>query len=345
MEAETQKEFKDIKISPAELQEVQFYRYRKSGYGRLLEYIRLVLPNGEEAQIHDITSKNQFVSRMGLKISELRRIWDYNERNDALSSACKGRSEPVILRSVKDNGTWFAYAVVTEKFTEIKHIEVWRIVEEELSKKNLNIKEITEFRTNRRVWKTFVLESLAGSKIGDTVRIGLRVCNSIKGTSSVIVYPFWERLVCANGMTSSKGIWKPATTHTGKKLDIVASVRTTLQEALDQAFGIEKLMVQAMKIKIDNVAKLKVLKIVAFRKGLSQTAQYYMSYQLDKEPNTLWGFVNAMTYVSSHQKFSDNVKVRIEQIAHSFLIGGQKMVDEYLNPTDDVEKQLIAEVS
>lgn len=88
MEAETQKEFKDIKISPAELQEVQFYRYRKTGYGRLLEYIRLVLPNGEEAQIHDITSKNQFVSRMGLKISELRRIWDYNERNDALSSAC-----------------------------------------------------------------------------------------------------------------------------------------------------------------------------------------------------------------------------------------------------------------
>lgn len=337
---ETQKEFKDFTVSPSELQDVQFFRYRK-GHGRLLEYIVFKLPNGDEAQIHDVTGKNQFVSRMGLKISELRRIWDYTERNQKLGLACVHRSDPIVIRAVRENGTWFAYAVVTEKFTEVKHYEVWKIVEEELEKKAMAIDEIHEFRTNRRVWKTYLLESRRGEKVGDIVQIGLRVCNSIKGTSSVIIYPFWKRLSCMNGMTSSEGVWKPATTHTGEKMDILASVRTTLQEALDQAFGIEQLMAHAMKVKIEQDKKVQLLEMVAFRKSFSQTAKYYMKIQINREHNTLWGFVNALTYVSSHQKFSENVKLRIEQVAHSLLRGGDKLVEEYLNPTDPVEQSIL----
>lgn len=335
-------QFRDFRISPSEIQRVNFWRYRKRGYGgKIIEYIQLALPNGEEAQLHDTTSKNQFVSRLGLKISELRRMCQdyynretsYVERNALILNACLKRTEPVIFRAVKNDGTWFVYAVVTDKFTEIRHIEVWKIVESEIQTAGLTVESTSDFRTPKRVWKTYTFQSQIGKKVGDIIQVGLRVANSVKGTSSIIFYPFWKRLVCSNGMTSSQGVWKPATTHVGEKLDILQSVRQTLKEALEQAFGYEELMARALQIKIDEQTKFRLLEVVAKRKNFSQNAQYYIRAQLEKEHNTnLWNFVNAITYTATHNTSGTQVSLHLQQIAHSILKGGQEGVEELLAP-------------
>jgi len=325
-------EFKDFRISPSDVREVQFFRYRKRGFSnKLIEYIRLVLPSGEEAQLHDITSKNQFVSRLGLKISDLRKIYDYNERNALLGNACKGRTEPVIFRAVRNNGVWFAYAVVTDRFTEVRHVEVWKIVESEIQKQGLVVQSISELRTPKRFWKTYLFESQIGRKVGDVIQVGLRVCNSVKGTSSVIIYPYWIRLACTNGMTSSQGVWKPATTHVGEKHDILQSVKFTLKEALEQAFGYEKLMAQAVDIKLDNATRLRLLKAVVWRKNFSQAAFHSIKLQLEQEHSTsLWSFVNAITYTATHEVNGAQTSITMQQTAHSLLRGGHQSVDELI---------------
>ena len=326
-------DFRDFKVSPSELQDVQFYRFRKRGYGKLIEYIRLVLPSGEEVFLHDVTSKNQFVSRLGLKISEVRSVRDYNERNNLILDACRKRVEPVVIRSVNSDGRWFGYAVVTEKFTEVKHYELWRLVENELAEQGISVLETSEFRTNRRVWKTYIFENQVGRNVGDIVQVGLRVCNSIKGTSSIIFYPFWKRLVCSNGMTSSKGIWRPATIHRGNKIDILASVRNTLREALEQAIGFETLMLKAIQIKLSPDEKLRVVEAIAKRKRLSQYVHYYITEYAKREQNNLWGVANAITYVATHKVDAVSTKIALEQIAHSLLRGGQKQLKELLAPS------------
>ena len=332
MGEQPQKEFADVKVSPSELSDMQFFRYRKVGVGRLVEYIRAVTPDGREVFLFDTVSKNQLVSRIGGKISELRRIYDYQERNQLLQHLAKSRSEPVIFRLVRSNGNWHCYAVVTEKFTEVKHVELYRMVEAELQSRGLVWQDTEEFRTNTRVWRTYLFERNVGTKVGDLIQVGLRVCNSVKATSSIIFYPFWMRLACTNGMTSSKGVWKPATVHKGNKLDILGSVKQTLEEALNQAFGFEQLVVKARELKITEENMQLLVKELSIKKGFAEYVQRYIGYRVDKEDKTLWGLVNAMTYVSSHEVKPEMSKLKIEQTAHSLLRGGDKMVRELLAP-------------
>ena len=332
-------EFADIKVSPSELRDMQFFRFRKAGVGRLVEYIRAVTPDGREVLLLDNVSKNQMVSRIGGKISELRRIYDYNQRNQLLQQLAVGRSEPVILRLVRSDGRWVCYAVVTDKFTEVKHAELYAIVEDELHERGLAWTDVQDLRTDRRVWRTYMFERNVGQKVGDIIQVGLRVCNSVKATSSVIFYPFWKRLVCLNGMTSSRGVWKPATTHVGEKADILQSVKGTLTEALNQAFGFEHLVERAMSIKLEDKQIDLLVREVSVRRGFADYVQRSIRYRVQKEDKTLWGLVNAFTYVSSHEVKPEQSKLTIEQSAHSLLAGGEQMVRELLasNPAVPVQ--------
>lgn len=329
MESQGQ-EFADVKVSPSELREVQFYRYRKSGIGMLVEYIRAVTPDGREVFLFDTVSKNQLVTRIGGKISELRRIYNYNERNQLLQQLVSVRSEPVILRLVRSNGHWHCYAVVTDKFTEVSHVELYSIVENELKERGLAWTDVRELRTDRRVWRTYMFERNIGQKVGDIIQVGLRVANSCKATSSVIFYPFWKRLVCLNGMTSSKGVWRPATTHVGEKANILHSVGVTLTEALNQAFGFETLIMRAQKIVLRDDEISLLVREVSSRRGFAEYVQRSISCRVQKEDKTLWGLVNAFTYVSSHDVKPEQSKLAIEQSAHSLLVGGEPMVKELL---------------
>jgi hypothetical protein len=332
-------EFADIKVSPSELRDMQFFRFRRAGIGRLVEYIRAVTPDGREVLLLDNVSKNQLVSRIGGKISELRRIYDYNERNQLLQQLAVGRSEPVILRLVRSENHWHCYAVVTDKFTEVRHSELYAIVEDELHERGLAWTVGGELRTDRRVWRTYMFERNVGQKVGDIIQVGLRVCNSVKATSSVIFYPFWKRLVCLNGMTSSRGVWKPATTHVGEKSDILQSVKGTLTEALNQAFGFEQLVERAMSIKLEDKQIDLLVREVSVRRGFADYVQRSIRYRVQKEDKTLWGLVNAFTYVSSHEVKPEQSKLTIEQSAHSLLYGGEQMVRELLAPKPAIPVQ------
>jgi phage gpG-like protein len=336
-------EFVDLKVSPSvDLKNAQFFRYRKSGYGRtgkLVEYIQIEHNDGKRIYLFDVVSKNQFVSRLGLKISEIRGIYDYNERNQVLNTALNGRAEPVLMRLVKSNGYWNCYAVVTEKFTEVKYSELYRIVENELNRMAINVVETSEFRTPRRVWKTYVFEKRAVNKVGEVIQAGLRVVNSIKGTSSICFYPYWLRLVCTNGMTSSKGIWKQATTHKGQKADIMESVHQTLKESIDEAFGIEKLIEQALQVKLSDTEAMRLLKFVAYRKNLSQRATRLIQQRLSVDKGNMWNFVNAITYVSSHNadKMGQPVILSLEQTAHGLLREKEDSIRRMIADADKLE--------
>jgi len=340
-------EFVDLKVNPSvDLKNAQFFRYRKSGYGRtgkLVEYIQIEHQDGKKIYLFDVVSKHQFISRLGLKISEIRGIYDYNERNHVLNTALNGRTEPVLMRLVKSNGYWNCYAVVTEKFTEVRYSELYKMVEKELNRMAINVVETSEFRTPRRVWKTYIFEKRAVNKVGEVIQAGLRVANSIKGTSSIIFFPYWKRLVCTNGMTSSKGIWKPATTHVGEKIDILKSVQQTLMESIDEAFGIEKLIEQALQVKISDTDAVRLLKFVAYRKNLSQRATKLIQQRLSIDKGNLWQVVNSMTFVSSHNadKMSPSVVLSIEQIAHGLLRESEDSIRKMIADAD--KKELVVQ--
>jgi len=330
-------EFADIEVSPSQLADVHFVRKRGQG-GRLVEYISAKAPDSRMVYFFDGVSKTQLVSRVGGKISELRRIYDYQKRDRVFTGLVTQRPEPVILRLVRSNGYWHCYAVVTARFTEVGHAELYKMVENEFVARGLAWTGIEEFRTNRRVWRTYLFEKnigaqVGGVQVGDIIQCGLRIANSCKATSSIIFYPFWKRLVCSNGLTSSKGIWKPATTHVGLKVDILQSVKQTLDEALNQAFGFDKLMQQAREIRLQTSEMELLVREVSVKRGFAEYVQRSIRYRLDKEDKTLWGLVNAFTYVSSHDVKPDQSKLVIEQAAHFLLKGGEKLVREILTPS------------
>jgi hypothetical protein len=315
-------QFRDESIKPCELEEVSFFRYRKPPAYKLTEFIQFKLSDGSMVYLHDSVSKNQLISRINLHISDMRHIDDYAERNRIIRDAMKGREEPIILRMVKSGeDKWHCYAVVTPAFTEVRHSEVWRIVEEGLQIAGIHVIRTEDFQTPRRVWKTYIFEEQAVKKLGDVVRAGIRVCNSVKATSSICIYAFWERLVCSNGMTASKGHWHPATTHKGEKENIIESVRLTLKDAIDEAFGIEKLIEQAIQVKLSDVEAVRLLKFVAYRKNLSQRATKLISQRLSIDKGNLWQFINSITYIASHNgdKMSQPVILSLEQTAHGLL--------------------------
>jgi hypothetical protein len=318
-------EFVDLKVSPsADIKSSQFFRFRESGYGRtgrLVEYITIEHNDGKIIKLYDSTSKNQWISRLGLKISELRGIYDYHERNQVLESALRSRSEPVLLRLVKSNGSWNCYAVVTDEFINIYHSELFKMVSQEVSSMGIIIKETEDIRTPARLWRRFIFEKRAVNRIGETIEAVLMVCNSVKGTSSIQAKAYWKRLVCMNGMTSSKSYWSKKTLHRGSKEDVLESVRLTLKDAIDEAFGIEKLIEQALQVKLSDTEALRLLKFVAYRKNLSQRATKLISQRLSIDKGNLWQFINSITYIASHNgdKMSQPVILSLEQTAHGLL--------------------------
>jgi hypothetical protein len=340
MEAQLQKpEFRDELVKPSEIRSVNFYHHRGYGTGRIIDYIQLVLPNGETVFLHDVTSKNQLVSRAGKKISELRGIRDYNARNQLLFAALKDRHEPLLFRLTRTDGNWHCYAVTTEHFTEVTHVELYQLVENELVSRGIRWESTESLRTERRVWKTYLFEKRIGASLGDILQCGIRVANSCKATSSVIFYGFWKRLICSNGMTSSKGVWRPATTHRGEKSDILASVKDTLDEVIQQVFGFETLIERAQKIVLKDEEISLLVREVSVRRGFADYVQRSIRYRVQKEDKTLWGLVNAFTYVSSHEVKPEQSKLTIEQSAHSLLAGGEQMVRELLAPKPSVPVQ------
>jgi hypothetical protein len=140
-------------------------------------------------------------------------------------------------------------------------------------------------------------------------------------------------------MTSSRGIWKPATTHVGEKTDILQSVKLTLTEALNQAFGFETLIERAQRIILKDEEISLLVREVSGRRGFAQYVQREIRYRVQREDKTLWGVVNAMTYVSSHSVKPEQSKLAIEQSAHSLLAGGEPMVRELLAPKLSVPVQ------
>jgi hypothetical protein len=343
---QVQPEFADIEVSPSQLRDAKFIRTRgfNTNY-KMVEYFSVVLPDGREVRLYDTVSKTQLVSRAGGKISELRRIYQWDERDTAFRSLLAQRSEPVILRLARHNGTWTCYAVVTSKFTEVRHSELYRIVESELTSRGMTWQEVTEFKTNRRVWRTYLFQRNVGVKVGDIVQVGMRVANSVKATSSIIFYPFWKRLVCSNGMTSSKGVWKPATTHTGLKVDILQSVKDTLTEALEQAFGFERLVERAMSIRLEDKQIDVLIREVSSRRGFADYVQRSIRYRMQSENKTLWGLANSFTWVSSHDKLPDQSKLVVEQSAHWLLAGGEETVRELTTPKPSPSVQPVLQVA
>lgn len=326
------REFVDVKISPSELSDVQFFRYRKRGVGKLVEYIQVRLPDNRLVMLFDNVSKSQFISKLGGKVSEIRSIYDYNERNAMLSELAKARDEPIIMRLVKGSGSdWHCYAVVTEQFTEVKHVELYQIVENRLKELGYEITSRTEMRTSLRVWRTYMLNSNLDNIPGDIINIGIRVANSVKGTSSIIIYPCWVRLACSNGMTSSEGFWKQASVHKGNKSLILDSVVENLDEALSASFGIMNYVKLSRKIMLSRPEQIALINEISSRWGFPAYIRQSFISRSTREPSNLWGLVNALTYVSSHDDVPVNSKLTIEQAAHSLLVGGKPGIDKLLN--------------
>jgi len=332
-------EFAEVSLKLSELKDLNYFRYRKVGIGKLLDYIRAIVPDGRTVFFYDTTSKNQLVSRLGLRISELRRIDAYHERNRILAEAVSASTTTAILKMTKGSVGWNVYAVVSNLFVNVYHAEIFKFVEKELSSLGLGVKEMTEFRTSQRLWRRFIFEMNAVSKIGEVIEAGIMVCNSLKGTSSIQVRSYWKRLSCENGMTSSKYYSASRVIHRGDRLKIMESVRQNIKSAVDEAYNVSVLVDKSRRVSVSHSEMSLIIRLISSKRGFAEYVQRSMLSRVMQEEANLWGLSNILTYVGSHEDVPFQSKLAIEQSAHSLLAGGEPMVRELLSPKPLVPAQ------
>jgi len=299
----------DLELKPDEIRDVKFYRRRKNG--RIREFI--VLETADAPIYLEKTAKTQFIKLLGLKLATIRENLD--RANELLFDAIKRRQEPLIFRCTEGEKMMLAFAVVSPKYVVVRHGEIFQIVEDELKSMGYRVRSLGLLRTSRRVWKTYLLENLIiGENIGEPVAGGVRVANSVKGTSAVILYGFWQILVCDNGLMTNQGVWT-RTIHLGSRDRIIAAIRANVVEVIRKLSGLEFYIERAKSIRITENDVNDVFETL----GLSMRIRKMIRDRLDREDYTLWGLCQAFTWVASHERVSPDTQIRLEKYAYRLL--------------------------
>lgn len=139
-----------------------------------------------------------------LKFTDLRKKDLKDEENDVLPDAGEivvdGLSDRE-LRFKRSHETKSVLAVVSSKYVSIPSEEVEQIVRETITSMGISEFEFDTVRTGSVVEMEFrFLNEDATMDVGDTLKAGLFIRNSVFGASSLRVNQYYNVLACSNGM-------------------------------------------------------------------------------------------------------------------------------------------------
>lgn len=299
------KEIREFEVVPSkDISAAKFVRYREAG-GRLKEYIVLEL-NGERYNL----SKERFTQLfryLNVKITELRKIYDYNERDRALMKAIKACNTQLKVSAYENS----IVRITSTDFTAIPHSKVLQIVEKAL-KLDYEDRKI-EFGNG--MFAKWTLRSLPAecARLGEIVSWQLWVYNRNDGQHGLKIGGGFTVLACNNGAVKWKGAARVRIVHRGDYKTLLDKIR----KAVAQVYFVDLPQVayqiqEAQKVK---AAKELVEKLVRL---YPQWIQRKLQEQL-RTAHTVWDVSNAFSWVATHEPVTFNQKMQLSNHAVEVL--------------------------
>jgi len=327
--------FEDLVLDPKQINSVIFYRSIDEKTHRLKESIKLSKDDGKDIWLNHRRAKKQLIHRAGLKISSIRRMDNYEERNKLILDHLHAREDPLVFKMERRNGMTNVYAVVTKRFTTVPNKEVFGQVEKILDDLKLEWKAGTMFETGRGLWKEYSFPTMkleyGDPKVGDVVKCGCRIRTANTGDSAIIAYPFYKVLVCMNGLMSHKALAYLRRPHMGEKQSILEQIRSVVQKALDSMTEIVEQIKMAKKVTFKD--KQEMINFLYRWKRVPKLAKATIVNKIEKDSNvelTLWGLSQIITWCATHQTVRADYRIDLQQLGSRALILDQKEVAEVL---------------
>lgn len=170
-------------------------------------------------------------------------------------------------------------------------------------------------------------------KRGDIVQAGAIISNSEVGDGKLAIQPFMYRLECTNGMVS---MTKFARVHLGSRMDVGVLARDTIDTSnravwlqvrdwLRHAFSTQNLeeaiaaFKGSMGVPVQPKAKLAVANVARNSQLTPVEADAVLERYLRQNDDTMFGLVNAVTYVAHGGGLSYRRQVELEQAGGQLL--------------------------
>jgi len=301
--------------------QVHVFRFRGKQWPHHLEqWTKITLPDGSYYEVRD-SAESQLWSHCDGNLRDLRKVRDWRIRNlraqELLNQRLSDQSRnPLILRLPE--GSRQVAGVVTSLYTEVTHTEVFETVEMLLKANGLEYKVIHEIETSRKTMRTLMLDQQIGEGI-DTHTVGLTLTNSETGMASVGVYLYVRRQICSNGMMANTGIHSQKLRHIGDKTELQTELWRMIEQTIQSAsFLIPAINASKNTCVIQMDVERFLTKDLHYPDHLSRTIS---QRQGQHEGWTVYGLVNAMTWVASHHdQCAKSYQLKLQQDAHRLLM-------------------------
>jgi len=296
---------REFEIVPSkDITAAKYVRYREAG-GWLNEYIILEI-NGERYKLSRVRF-TQLFRYLDAKVSDIRRIYDYNERDRALMKALRACDTALRLSVIKNH----IVRVTSKDFTAIPHGKVLQIVEKVL-KLDYEDRKV-EF--DNGMFARWTLRSLPAecARLGEIVSWQLWAYNRNDGKHGLKIGGGFTVLACNNGAVKWKGAARVRIVHRGDYNTLLDKIRKAVAQVYfvdlpQMAYEIE----QAQQVK---AAKELVEKLVRL---YPQWIQKKLQEQL-RTAHTVWDVSNAFSWVATHEPVTFNQRMQLSNHAVEVL--------------------------
>ena len=298
-------EIKEFEIVPSkDVTAAKFVRYRESG-GKLVEYIVLEL-NGERYNL----SRERFTQLfryLNVKVTELRRIYDYEERDRALMKAIRACNTELKI-SVYGNSI---VRVTSSDFTAIPHGKLLQLVERAL---RLDYED-RKLDFGNGMFANWTLRSLPAecARLGEIVSWQLWVYNYNDGRHGLRIGGGFTVLRCKNGALGWKSAERVRIVHRGDYENLLSKIQESIDLILNHKLPLMAYQIQeAQKVK---AAKELVEKLIRL---YPQWIQKKLQEQL-RTAHTVWDVSNAFSWVATHEPVTFNQRMQLSNHAVEVL--------------------------
>ena len=227
-------------------------------------------------------------------------------------------------------------SVISSRYHAVEHGKIVESLEEALGNLRLEPIDTKYYATPNRnlAWIDVQLKPreviIADQK--DDWNVGIGILHGLDGIRGLQVSSFVQRVVCSNGLRTTKLLGKERKTH--RTPDIVGWFEKTARKTLDELDTKFKIIPKLFEIDVELVTfEQKVQKLLGKRfmesvqEEIKHPAENNPLYSVSEKSLSLYDALNAMTYV--HNIKSDDVGARvfaqrhhrIEQVVNSYLTG------------------------
>jgi len=296
-------DIENSEVSPKDLS-MNYFKYFKDGRRR--EYITIRHEDfGEIIAGRKLISK--VLSMIGLKISDISSIRDYNDRNVKINDALQAREDNIVI----SHNDRFAIRIVSTDFVAVPHRDVRRACTQAMIDKDFQYIENLNYDNGMfATWRTHKVEN-----VGD-ISPQLWAYNRNDGKHSLKIGAGFVVLICDNGVMDMNSSGRVHITHKGE-LDTIR----------DRIYEIANKMIDRFDIYQSRIDKAKLIHVTEdqartmFEKQrLPDHVTYSLLQQWRIEDDTRWGLSQAFSFVGSHyEDLTQNYQMKIMGMAAKVL--------------------------